>query len=213
MNLKQFDIDPIDVDPNGIAESQTLGGAGDLTLDGVLIVNGFFDIYKAGYSTGIGGVRIGIDSAGNVSGVVFTVTGTDQDGKAASEDITGVTTTLVESTTYWRTITQIAANGAVGSGTFVGPVDEVITKTVPINYRQQDSGFATAVLGLSGTIQFDLQQTFEETARSVPINWIDYQSDKTANLATNCTPYATAVRLVVDSYTSGAELQFHVNGD
>lgn len=210
----KLDIDPIAVDPDGIAESQTLGGAGDMSLDGALCdlgTAGAFDVQDAGYSAGIGGVRIAIDSAGDVSGVTFTVTGTDQDGNATTEAITGVTTTAVESTTYWQTISQIAADGAVASGTFVGPVDEVITKTIPLNWRAS-VGASVAITALSGTCQFDVDETFAEVQRAGASTWgwIEVQANKSADIAAILDVAASACRLKVDSYTAGAELQFEV---
>jgi hypothetical protein len=212
---KTYDIDPIDVDPDGIAENQTTGAAANLTLDGALCnlgTAGVFNIYDAGYSTGIGGVRIAIDSAGDVSGITFTVTGTDQDGNAATEDITGVTTTAVESNTYWKTITQIAADGEVTSNVFVGPVDEVVTNTYPLNWHSHEP--ATVVVhSLSGTCQFDIDETFTEVRTvtdSSDLVWINNQANKSAGLVGELTLHAQAVRLVFDSYSSGAELQFVV---
>ena len=82
-----LDMDPINVVTNGIAENQTTAGAADLVLNGSLadLGGGVFDIYDALYSSGVGGVRIAIDSAGDISSVIFTVTGTDQDGIARTE--------------------------------------------------------------------------------------------------------------------------------
>lgn len=210
---RYFDIDPIDVDPDGIAENQTLGGAGNLTLDGALCdlgTAGQFDIGDAGYSDGIAGVRIAIDSAGDVSSVTFTVTGKDQDGIDITEDITGVTTTAVESVNYFSQITQIAADGAVGSNVFVGPVDEIVTKTYVLNWRAAEA-CTVAVSALAGTCQFDIQESFDDPENGVRnMNWIDAQADKAADLAALLTLHARAVRLRFDSYSSGAELQFAV---
>jgi len=216
MRPKYLDIDPIDVDPNGIAENQTTGGAANLSLDGALCdlgTAGTFDISDAGYSSGISGVRIAIDSAGDINTITFTVTGTDENGVAVTENITGVTTTAVESTTYFKTISQIAADGAVTSNVFVGPVDEIITRTIPIN-RHDTEGCTVAVTGLVGTCQFDIDETFSDmrTAHSTH-QWIVNQSNKTADQATNLTLNATATRLKFDSYSSGAELQFAVLSD
>jgi len=213
--LKKFDIDPANLDADGIAENQTLVGAGNLTLNGALCdlgTAGQFDIGDA-YSDGIAGVKILIDSAGDISGVTFTVTGKDQDGNSITEDITGVTTTAVSSNNYWSQITQIAADGAVGSNVFVGTVTgELATKTIPVN-RDSTVGAAVAVSGLTGTCQFDLQQTFEDlsSVSGINVGWIDVLSNQTANVAGSATIGATGVRLKLDSYSDGAELQFHVS--
>lgn len=209
---RTFDIDPIDVDPDGIAENQTTGGAANLVLNGDLsdLGGGVFDIYAAGYSTGIGGVRIAIDSAGDISSVIFTVYGTDQDGVSRTETITGVTTTAVNSTTFWRTITRIAASAAVGSNVFVGPIDQVVTPTLALNWRN-DFQASIIVGGLSGTIQYDIEESLSElqgTTDPATLVWSVSQSNKTADLTGSLLNYSTAARLRVDSYSSGAELQF-----
>lgn len=209
-----YDIDPIDVDPDGICENQTTAGAANLVLDGALcdLNGGTFDVTVAGYSTGIGGVRIAIDSAGDISSVIFTVYGTDQDGVARTETITGVTTTAVNSVIFWKTITRIAASAAVGSNVFVGPINQITTPTLPLNWRNDYPAFF--VVGpLSGTVTYDIDATISTMdAQTDPttLNWFNAQADKTAILTGDLPRWATATRLRFDSYSSGAELQFAV---
>lgn len=211
---RTFDMDPVDVVTNGIAQNQTTAGAANLTLNGAQVTSGVWDIHaaNAAYPTGIGGVRIAIDSAGDVSSVVFTVTGTDHDGIARTETITGVTTTAVNSVTFWRTITQIAADSAVGSNVFVGAINQIITPTLILNWRSNYA--ATFVVGgLAGTCQYDIEETNSEWAANTDpddLVWAVSQSNKTADLTGSLLNYSTAVRLRFDSYSSGAELQFSV---
>lgn len=214
MLRKKFDIDPADTDADGICESQTTAGAANLTLDGVLCDSGTaaqFDIGDS-YSSGIGGVQLSFTSAGDISGVTFTITGKDENGTAVTETVTGPNATTVETTKYYSQVTQIAADGAVGTAVTVGTVDEVVTKCIPVNWRASEA-FTIAVLGLSGTISYTIQETFDNTSNATSFNWIDAQAAKTADLSAQASLHATAVRLVVNSYTNGAELQFHVLGN
>jgi hypothetical protein len=209
-----LDMDPIDVVTNGIAENQTTPGAADLVLNGSLadLGGGVFDIYDALYSSGIGGVRIAIDSAGDISSVVFTVYGTNQDGIDTTETITGVTTTAVNSTTFWQTITRIAAGAAVGSNVFVGPINQIVSKTLPLNWRN-DYPATFVVGGLTGTCQYDIEESSSSLGAATDpstLVWGVTQSNKTADLTGSCLNYSTAARLRWDSYSSGAELQFSV---
>ena len=207
-----LDMDPLDVDTNGIAENQTTAGAADLDLDGAQVVDGVWDIHAVpttAYSEGVGGVRIAIDSAGDVSSVVFTVYGTDQDGIARTETITGVTTSAVNSVTFWRTITRIAADAAVGSNVFVGAIDQIVSETLPLNWRNNYS--ATFVVDITGTLQYDIEESNSEMAAytdPVDLVWGVTQSNQTADLTGSCLNYTTAARVRWDSYSSGAEMQF-----
>jgi predicted DNA-binding ribbon-helix-helix protein len=207
-----LDMDPLDVDTNGIAENQTTAGAADLDLDGAQVVDGVWDIHAVpttAYSEGVGGVRIAIDSAGDVSSVVFTVYGTDQDGIARTETITGVTTSAVNSVTFWQTITRIAADAAVGSNVFVGAIDQIVSETLPLNWRNNYS--ATFVVDITGTLQYDIEESNSEMAAytdPVDLVWGVTQSNQTADLTGSCLNYTTAARVRWDSYSSGAEMQF-----
>lgn len=215
MVYRALDIDPLDVVTNGIAENQTTAGAADLDLDGAQVVDGVWDIHNiptTAYSDGIGGVRIAIDSAGDVNAVVFTVYGTDQDGIERTEEITGVTTTAVNSVTFWRTITRIAAGAEVDSNVFVGPINQIVTPTIVLNWRN-DFQATFVVGGVTGTLQYDIEETNSELLASTDpavLVWAVTQSNKTADLAGSLLNYSTAVRLRFDSYSSGAELQFSV---
>lgn len=216
MRPKYYDIDPIDVDTDGIAESQTpaAGGEQELTLNGALCdlgTAGAFDLYDAGYSSGIAGVRIGITSAADETARTFTVTGTDQNGHAVTETITGANAGVAESTKYFRTISSVAVDDDTAGAITVGPVDEVITKTIPLNYRAHEA-YTVAANNLSGTIQYDIQETFDDVLNNETADFTDVQTDKTTEVSGLLTLHATATRLVVDSYTSGAELQFVVIG-
>jgi hypothetical protein len=215
--LKKYDIDPAAVDPNGIAENQTTVGAANLTLDGALCdlgTAGQFDVGDA-YSAGIGGVQLAFDSAGDISGVTFTITGKDQDGISITEAVTGVTTTAVLTSNYYSQVTQIAADGAVGSNVFVGTVASstgVSSKSVPVN-RLSRTGAGVAVSGLTGACQYDIQETFDALDATPVGGWFDVATDQSTDFAATATPGATAVRLIIDDggYSDGAELQFHVS--
>ena len=212
-----LDIDPIDVDPDGIAEAQLTAGAANLVLNGALCdlgTSGIFDVHDAGYSSGIGGVRIAIDSEGDINTLTFTVTGKDQDGRSATEDITGVTTTAVESVTYWSEISQIAVDGEVDSNVFVGPVDEVCSRTFPLNWRASEQP-TYITHGLAGTINFDIDECFDDVQDLLVQNfdnyWYGLDEGNTANTGPiSGTLHARAVRAIVNSYSSGAEFQFDI---
>lgn len=211
--LSKYDIDPAALDPNGIAENQTTGGAADLVLNGALCDLGTalqFDIGDA-YSDGIGGVRLLFDSAGDINAVNFTITGKDQDGRDITEVVTGVTTTAVSTVQYYSQVTVIAADAAVASAVFIGTVTgELVSRSVPIN-RYAGHPAACAVSALVGVCVFDLQETFDNLQNGDTAAWFDIVTDGDADIAAAATIGATGVRFKMDSYTNGAELQFHVS--
>lgn len=201
----KIDIDLADVDADGIATSQSLAGAGSLTLDGVLVTGGIATLDYAR--------QISITSAGNDSGITFTVTGTDFNDKALSETITGGNVAAVETTGYFKTVTDIAGSGATASTVTAGTVDEASSQIVPLN-GDHSSTAATLVVDVTGTINYTTQQTFDdlqtEVLSSQSAAWFDVDASQTADLVSAATVGATGVRLIVNSYTSGAELQFFV---
>lgn len=215
----KLDIDPADSDPNGIAEDQQPDVGTPFILNGAMCDVGTalqFDIGDV-YSSGISGIQISFESTGNWSGVNITIVGKDENGFALTETLAGPNNNTVTSTKYFS---QILADGITVSDTVetdieCGPADIFVTKAIPVNSYGQN-GATLAVTGLSGTIQYDMQETFDEllTATGAQVqaaNWVDVQSNKTANLTALATVAATGVRLHVDSYTDSAELQFHVN--
>lgn len=105
---------PAATDRDGVSAAQQLGGAGNLLINGAAAVAG---AYSAGFD---GGRKITVYSLGNLSTLTFTVTGTDKDGAAQTEAITGPNATTVTGTKYFQGVTQIAVNGAVGTNVEVG---------------------------------------------------------------------------------------------
>jgi VCBS repeat-containing protein len=92
-----------------IAGAQQLGGAGNMTLTGSSVNDG------SNMDT-----TVTLTSTGNISGVTFTVTGTDASGSTITEDITGPNSNTVTGSTKFLTVTQIAADAAVGTDTSAG---------------------------------------------------------------------------------------------
>jgi hypothetical protein len=215
--LKKYDVDPADFDPNGIAESQTVTAGNSLALNGALCDLGTalqFDIGDA-YSTGVGGVRLLFDAAGDINTAVFTITGVDQDGAIVTEDVTGVTTTAVSSVKYYSQVTEIAISVATATGCFVGTVTgEMVSPTYVLNrYTQHVS--SVAISAETGTWQADMEQTFDNIAvdgtGSAAWFLVTSGGNLSADVALVTSQGATGVRLKFDSYSNGAELQFHVS--
>jgi hypothetical protein len=216
--LNKFDMDPADLDADGIAESQAITAPAAAVLNGALCdlgTAGRFDIGDA-YSSGIGGIRLVFDSVGDISANVFTIVGKDQDGNSVTETVTGVTTASVTTVKYYSQVTSITPSIDTTSNVLVGTVTgELVSKTVPVN-RYSGDPVSVAVSALAGTCQFDLEQTFDDmgTTTGDDAAWFVVSTagtDASTDIATLAAAGATAVRCKFDSYTNGAELQFHVS--
>lgn len=206
----QVNVDLATVDVNGIFENQTTAGAGAISLDGAEVTGGEW-ITPDGYAH-----QIAIDSAGDISGVTFTVVGFQDSARHVplSEDITGVTTTAVESSNYFAVITGITVDGAVGSNAFAGVVDEAVSQIIPMNWRADNVSLNTSV---TGTVNYTLQHTFDDVQDidEHPYTWnsIDDSNFVTATAAQtgNLNTVPRGLRMVINSYSTGAAVELSIS--
>lgn len=212
--IKEFDIDPVDVDADGIAQSQTpaSGGEQSLTLNGALTSGG---TYTAADGDSSPGRQISITSAADDSGRTFTVTGTDADGQAQTESITGPNATAVESSQYWQTVTEITVDADTAGAITVGTVDELASKTIMLN-RHADDG-AHVQYDVTGTISVTSQVTFDRIrdegvyTNQESLSWVDASIGNTGDSFEQLPKGAYALRLLVASHSSDAEFQAFVS--
>lgn len=209
--IKEFDVDPVDVDADGICQSQTpaAGGEQSLTLNGVLVSGG---VYTAGDGANVGR-QISITSGGNDSGRTFTVTGTDADGQSQTESINGPNATTVESSQYWGTVTAVTVDDDTAGAITVGTVDQLATKTIMLN-RHSDDG-AHVQYDITGTISLTSQVTFDRIrdvyTNQESLSWVDVSMGHTADGYEQIPKGAYAARILVASHSSGAEAQVFVS--
>ena len=132
------------LDADGISTAATLSGAGNLTINGGLA--------SGGSCTFSAGRIVTILSAGDDSGDTFTVTGTDVNGDAQTEDITGANAGTATGAKYFKTVTQIAASGAsagnVSAGINASAGDAIFAG------RMRLKGVFTVHSGTAGTVSF-----------------------------------------------------------
>ena len=104
MTLDGTSVTATEID--GLVKEESLGSAGDITISGS----------QAGLASSGLNSFITINSSNNLSGVQFSITGTDIDGNAISEVVTGPTAgATVMSSNIFRTISKIETDGAVNS--------------------------------------------------------------------------------------------------
>lgn len=162
------------------------------------------------------------NAATDHSAKTFTVTGTDADGIAQSEDLAGPNgVATVTTTKYFKTVTAVTVSATTGADTFdIGWTDDIVSPTVPLNWRQQDVGVSLGV-DVTGTIDYTVQHTFNQlhpavhnTADPVPatFKWWPHSSivAKTADTDGNYAFPVTATRLLINSLTAGATIAFYI---
>jgi len=139
-------------DPDGIVDAETLGSAGNFALDGAQT--------SSGSATGLNSF-ITIASPNDNSSVTFTITGTDIDGNAQTENITGVNNNTITSTKIFKTVTQVASDAsasAINVGSLAAYVDLDGKRPSIISAGGDESSLTFTVVGtdLSGNAQTEV---------------------------------------------------------
>ena len=142
-DVKAKTFQPQSASTTKIAAAQTLGGAGNMTLTGSSVNDG-----SNMAST------VTLTSTGNISGVTFTVTGTDASGAAATEDITGPNNNTVTGSTAFLTVTQIAADGAVATNTSAGFTATTTGQGIVFAGATRIRGMLGANVAVAGLLEF-----------------------------------------------------------
>ena len=132
---------------NGICQSQAPAAAGNLNLNGTLV--------SAGVATLDTARRILVTSDGNDSAATFTIYGTNRDGVAQQEAITGLNATSKYTALDFKTVTRIAIDraavgnitaGTNGTGSSVWVMDNPGSRTFQLSvavYVDPDLGAVT----------------------------------------------------------------------
>ena len=107
------------LDADGLSTAAAVGLNAALTLSGALTSGG-------AYTADTGTARqITLLSAGDDTGITFTVVGTDVNGDALSESVTGVNDDTATSTGYFATVSSITAVGDPAGNMSAGINSEV----------------------------------------------------------------------------------------
>jgi len=195
-----LDLDPANASLVGYQDGAT--GAGPATL--------------AATSAGDGlahQISIQEKSSQDKSGITFTITGTDPDGKAQTEAVTGPEADqTVESAKYFLTVSSITWSATLGAHEVdIGWVDEFATRTIPLDYYRT---YAPSVsCDLTGTANFDVEVTYSDVFASgtaqADYTWINDATiaNKSADITSKLGTWpCKAMRVVCNSYTDTAEL-------
>lgn len=189
-------IDPVLVDRDGICKAQTTAGAGSLTLNGDLVDgNTVAQISQPAH--------VSIYSAGNNSGVTFTVTGTDRYGNSLTEAITGPNATTVYGDKNFRTVTSVTVDDAITGNAEVGNGNVLESAWWPVDYHIQ--GYNTHVKESSDlNMNYVVQHTFDDP-------WASSFDESTAE-AIDGSPEGPvrALRVSITNFVAG-DITFYIN--
>lgn len=199
-----IDIAPSVADPNGICAAQTTGGAGNLTINGVLASGGVATLPIAGH--------VSITSTGNLSSLTFTVYGTLRNGVSASEAVTGPNNSTVVTSLNFKTVIQVAVSGTVGTNVEVGTANSLDGPWVVLE-RHDTSGHACHIHKSSdANFTFDVETTGDNVfaVGEAGAEGIAEGLEAT-ELSKFIEPGAFAVRLILTAYVAGSA-RFTVSG-
>jgi hypothetical protein len=119
----------------------------------------------------------------------------------------------VESTLYYSEITSVTPSATIGADTFdIGWVDEFVTPIIPVNWR---GGNAAVDINVSGTINYTFEQTFDNVqTKTTDCSWtVDDPTTQTSQTADQTILYRAhprALRLKINSYSSGASITLSI---
>jgi hypothetical protein len=158
---------------NNIALSQTPLAAGNLTLNGALVVGGvaFLDTPR----------RVIVTSAGNDSAVTFTAYGTDASGNALAASVAGAAIGAADFGVSFATVTRITTSAATAAAVTVGT--NTIADSRPIFLDPYGFAPTSIQVTVSGTANYTVRQSLDNpngpSGFGVPlglqnVNWLNH---------------------------------------
>jgi hypothetical protein len=190
--IRQLDA----ADPNGICVDQQIGGAGFLLINGAFSDGGVapatLDVQR----------RVELESVGALSGINFTITGTDEQNRPISETIAGPAAGTVETQLDFLTVDSIFADAAVGTNIEIGTNGVGGSIVIPVDKNVTPTSIGLALI-ITGTVNVTVQHTFDspwEDASTI-LTWFDHPTlaGETADADGNLAFPPQAVRLLTNS--------------
>lgn len=153
---------------NGIAQSQTPGGAGDLTLNGSGVAT--YPYFNPIGGPGPGGAststrsearfnpprQVTITTAADESGKTFTIYGTDRAGISISETMTGPSTATGTTVKIFASVTRIAVSAATTGAITAGWGAVSYTRWIGLGNREGHGTFRVLAI-VTGTVNYDIE--------------------------------------------------------
>ena len=145
----KFISDTTAADADGLITSTTPGAGGAITLNGAQVSGG---VASFGDNTAR---LITVTCASDINARVFTITGTDANGDALTDNITGVNANTVSSSEYFLTVTEVSVDAGTGAAITVGmaanALGVIFAGRTRIRGLQLSSGAGTANVSFRNT--------------------------------------------------------------
>lgn len=137
---------------NNIALSQSLGAAGNLLINGSAATGGVATLDKQR--------RVIITSAGNDSGLTWTVTGTDTTGNSVTDTFAGGNVAAAQSNRDFKTITKIAGSAATAAAVTAGTNGVGSSPWTMLSMEHSPTNTSVAVT-VTGTVNYTVEYTYD----------------------------------------------------
>jgi len=156
---------------------------------------------------------VSLTSTANLSAISMTLTGTDAEGRAQTEVVTGPNNTTVYGTKYFATLTSVSASATLGANTMnVGFKDESVSPALPVSWRTNPFELGMA-FDVSGTVNYTVQHCFENVLdpnlTPSTFTWFDHETltTQTTDQDGNYDFAIMAIRIKFNSLTAGGSLK------
>tara|TARA_R110000824_G_scaffold223917_1_gene411597 strand:- start:475 stop:1092 length:618 start_codon:yes stop_codon:yes gene_type:complete len=136
--------DILAADDNGISTDAAVGNNAALTIAGALADGGSVTLSNAR--------KVTITSAGDDSGISFTIVGTDINGTAQTESLTGADTGVATSSKFFLTIASITAVGDPAANVKAGISAD--SSSIVYSGRSRLKGVFLTSTATAGTVDF-----------------------------------------------------------
>jgi hypothetical protein len=189
-------LTPTAVDADGVCASQSPAA-------GAILINGAFATGGVATITNTGAHLVRLTSGGDDSGITFTITGTDSDGRAVSETVAGTNASNSDTTKYFKTITGITHTGTVAGTVIVGNLIDSVSNTILPNLNTSPIAIGIGVQLVSGTVTYKVQHSYQDWNSAYPTLWWDHSTGaKSASFEFAYSAPVGAIRLLVSASSS-----------
>jgi len=199
-----------------IRTASSIAGAGVVTLNGSLVSGGVATLDQPR--------RVLFTSAGNDSGITFTVNGTDWNNMPVSEVVTGANATTVYTVYDFKTVTSVVASGASAGNVSIGTNAIASSRPVFMDLYADSSIYIQTDTGGSAGITYTIQLSGDNpnnaqigigTDTYLTARWVNSGTAALVNATSaqnaNQAGVPTMMRVYISNAGSNTSASVHVN--